>query len=282
LLHFLLLGAALFGTFAALNVDDNAPQGEIVVTTGHIENLAVNFRKLWHREPSETELKGLIDDYVKEEVLSREAIKLGLDQNDTVIRRRLQQKMEFLAEDFLSASEPTEAELASFLAKYPERFALDQRFTFRQVLLDPQKHGDRLDSDMDALLADLTLRGAELDLSTLGDSQLLPNEFADEPQFSVNAQFGPEFAAELAKLKTGEWTARIPSGYGLHLVYLASRTDGRVPALAEVREEVKRELMNERRADTSAKYLAGLLDEYEITIESPQPASDAAATAMNR
>jgi hypothetical protein len=276
----MLLGAGLFGASAALNVGDNSPQGEILVTTGHIENLAASFRKLWHRNPTETELKGLIDDYVKEEVLSREAITLGLDQNDTVIRRRLQQKMAFLAEDFVAASEPTEAELVEFLAKYPERFAVEQQFTFRQVLFDPQKHGDRLAAAMDAMLADLTSRGSEVDLSALGDGQLLPNEFRDEPQYSVSAQFGPEFAAELARLKTGEWTSGIRSGYGLHLVYLASRTEGRVPALEEVREVVKRELMNERRAETSEQYLNSLLAKYRVTVETPQPVPDAAVPVL--
>ena len=119
---------------------------------------------------------------MKEEILSREAIKLGLDQNDTVIRRRLQQKMEFIAEDFAAAAEPTDTELADYLAKHPDQFAQDQRFTFRQVFLNPDKRGDQLEADTPALLAELKRRGADADVSTLGDSFLLPREFTDEPQ----------------------------------------------------------------------------------------------------
>jgi hypothetical protein len=271
LVHFLLLGAALFGVYAALNRNASVSQEDIMVTSGQVENIAATFAKAWQRPPTDAELKAQIDQYVKEEIFSREAVKLGLDQNDTVIRRRLQQKMEFIAEDFVAADEPTEAELADYLAKHPGQFAPEQRFTFRQVFLNPQKRGDQLEADTAALLAKLTQNGAAADVSTLGDSLLLPHEFTDEPQRGVASQFGQAFAVELSKVKPGDWRGPIQSGYGVHLVFVTARTEGRLAALNEVREQVKRELMNARRLDANQKFLENLLAKYRVTIQQPQP-----------
>jgi parvulin-like peptidyl-prolyl isomerase len=283
LVHFLLLGAVLFGVYAALNKGEAPAQEDIVVSAGQIENLAGTFARAWQRPPTAVELKAQIDQYVKEEILSREAVKLGLDQNDTVIRRRLQQKMEFIAEDF-AASEPTETELADYLAQHPGQFAQEQRFTFRQVFLNPQKRGDQLEAEAATLLARLKQEGTNADASALGDSVLLPGEFTDEPQGAVASQFGPEFAVGLAKVKPGEWTGPLQSGYGAHLVFVAQRRESRMPELAEVRDSVKRELMNTRRLAANDKFLESLLARYRVKIESPtvEPSSQANATAMNR
>jgi len=284
LFHFLLLGAALFGAYAVLNRNQPAAQNEILVSAGQIETLAATFTKVWQRPPNAQELKAQIDQYVKEEMLSREAIALGLDKNDTVIRRRLQQKMEFLAEDFAAASDPTEAELADYLAKHPDQFAEEPRFTFRQVFLSSDKRGENLRADASQLLADLKKQGSETDIAELGDSTLLPPDLADASQRSVVAQFGSEFTRALAKLKPGEWSGPIQSGYGMHLVFVSQRSEGRVPALDEVREQVKRELMNERRQAANRKFLDALLNKYHVVIEWPKNESQPAAktTAMNR
>jgi parvulin-like peptidyl-prolyl isomerase len=284
LVHFLLLGAALFGVYGALNRDKTASHEEIVVTTGQIENLAATFAKIWQRPPTETELKGLIDQYVKEEILSREARKLGLDQNDTVIRRRLQQKMEFIAEDVVAASEPTDAELADYLSRHTEQFAQEQRFTFRQVFLDPEKHGDQLEAAAESLLASLRRQRGDADVSAFGDASLLPSELALEPRRAVASEFGEEFAAALATVKPGEWSGPIPSVYGAHLVLVAQRTEGRSAALDEVREQVKREVMNTRRLEANQRFLDDLLARYRVTVEQPplEPEPVATKTAMNR
>ena len=145
-----------------------------MVSAGQIDHLATTFTRVWQLPPSSPELKGLIDQYVKEEILSREAIQLGLDQNDTVIRRRLQQKMEFIADDLAAATEPTEAELADYLTTHPEDFRQEPSFTFLHVFLSLEKRGDRLESTVAALLVDLKHNSAQADLSALGDSLLLP------------------------------------------------------------------------------------------------------------
>jgi len=140
LVHFLLLGAALFGLYAALNGDDSGAPEDIVVTTGQIENIAAAFTRVWLRPPTPDELKEQIDLYVTEEALSREAIRLGLDRNDAVIRSRLRQKMEFLNENIAAPYEPSETELADYLAKHPDQFAVEPDANGRVPALD-EIHG---------------------------------------------------------------------------------------------------------------------------------------------
>lgn len=268
LIHFLFLGAALFGLYAALNPNPASSQDDVVVTAGQIENLASTFEKLWQRPPTEAELKGQIDEFVKEEILSREAIALGLDRNDTVIRRRLQQKMEFIAEDFSTANEPTDTELANYLATHPDVFREEQRFSFRQVFLSRDKRGDRLEADATGLLKQLR-QGAAAELRTLGDTSLLPSEFIDEPERGVASQFGEGFAAALIGMKPGQWSGPIESGYGVHLVFLMSHTEGRLPELDDIRDQVARELLNDRRLAANREFFDALLTKYRVTIAWP-------------
>jgi hypothetical protein len=270
LLHFVLLGAALFGGYHLLNRRPQTDPQQIVVSPGQIEHMVTTFARTWQRPPNDDEVKGLIDQYVREEVFAREAMKLGLDQNDVIIRRRLQQKMEFIADDFAAGVEPTEEELAAYLAKHPDAFRQDQRLTFRQVYLNADKRGDKLAADAAQMLVELKAKGAQADASELGDPSLLPPSLADEPQRGIESSFGREFAVELAKLPVGEWCGPVPSGLGMHVVFIAQRTEGRVPALQEVRAQVEREWASERRTETNRKFLDELLKQYAVTIEWPK------------
>lgn len=265
LLHFFLAGALIFGAYGALNRDEGGRQ-TILVTSGQIANLAAGFSKVWHRSPTQMELKDLVDSQVKEEILSREAIKLGLDQDDTIIRRRLQQKMEFIVEDFAATSEPTDSELAEYFAHHPEQFAKEQSFTFRQVTLRPEKRGERIAADAAALLAQLK-RQPHSNIDELGDTVLLPAELVQEPRQAVEAQFGQTFAAELGRIETGVWSGPIASGFGVHLVLLTERTHSGTEPLENVRAEVKRELMNARRIAANHKFLDNLIARYQVEIE---------------
>ena len=280
LCHFLLLGAALFAAYGFFNRAPHAQPGEIIVSAGQIEHLAARFAQFRQRPPTTEEWQGVIDQYVREEILSREAMKLGLDQHDAIIRRRLQQKMEFVATDLATADEPTEAELAAWLAQHPDDFRQAQRFSFRHIYLNPTKRGEHFDADMAQLLADLQQDGAPADVQTLGDSFLLPPEFADEAHSAVAAQFGPEFAGQLARLQTGAWTGPIRSGYGVHLVLLTGRTESRLPALDEVRELVKRDVMRARRLEANRRFLDGLLAQYTVKIAWPK--ADVVSTDTTR
>lgn len=270
LLHFMVLGAVLFGGYAFLNRSAGSAPGEILVSAGQVEHFAASFATTWKRSPSAEELKGLIDGFVKEEILNREAIKLGLDQNDAVIRRRLQQKMEFIAEDLAVEAEPSDAELADYLAKHPHKFTRGDRVSFRHVFLNPEKHGDHLAADAQRLLVELKQRGAAAEVSDLGNSILLPREITEETTQSVASQFGQDFAASLEGVKVGEWSGPIRSGFGVHLVWVSHRIPGGLEKLDDVREPVKRELLNERRSAGNQKFLKDLLENYSVKIEWPR------------
>ena len=270
LLHFLLLGALLFLVYGLVTGPIRGPE-EIVVTRGRIEHLAASFTAIWQRKPTETELKGLVDDWVREEIATREAMALGLDQDDTVIRRRLRQKLDFVSDDVAALAEPTDADLNAYLQAHPETFRVEPQLTFSQVYLDPERHGENLAREAARLLAQLRKAGSKADISTLGDPLLLERSFQSAPTSDIAKQFGEGFAAELAKVSPGQWEGPIDSGYGLHLVFVSARTEGRLPDLASVHDAVRREWENAQRLEANRKYYEDLLKRYTVTIESPEP-----------
>jgi hypothetical protein len=270
LLHFLLLGGAIFAAYDLMPKRTSVEPGKIVITREQIAAMAEGFTRTWRRPPLAEELEGLIRDRVQEEVYCREALALGLDKDDSVIRRRLRQKVEFVSDDIAAQAEPTDADLNAYLQAHPESFRVEQRITFRQVYLNPEKHGDSLAKDAAQLLERLNQAGNSDDGAALGDSFLLEHDFTDVPTGEVAKQFGEIFAAKLGGLAPGRWQGPIESGYGVHLVWVNEHTEGRLPALAEVRDAVALEWANARRMEANGKFYAELLRQYAVTIEKPQ------------
>jgi hypothetical protein len=267
LLHFLVLGALLFGVYAWMNRGDPPQAGRIVVTKGQIESLRLTFNRVWQRPPTPSEMDGLIKDYIREEVLAREATKLGLDLDDIVIRRRLRQKMEFIANDLVVPPKPTEAQLEEFLTKHPDLFRVEPQLTVRQIYLNPAQRDAALPRDAARMLAELNRPGTTADFRTLGDATMLTSELVDVPVSEVVRQFGEDFAKQVKQLPTGRWQGPITSGYGDHLVFVAERTLGRMPALGEIRDQVAREWVDARRRDENERFYEKLLKRYVVTIE---------------
>ena len=279
LLHFLVLGALLFIGYEIANRGDSS-SGQIVVTQGKIENLASTFARVWQRPPTPPELDGLIEDFVREEVLAREAMALGLDRDDTVIRRRLRQKMEFVADDLAVQTEPTDAELTEFLEEHPNLFGVEPIFSFRQVYLNPERRGNALKQGAAQLLARLNRSGANGDFANLGDSTLLSHRLTDVRASEVTDLFAEEFTQQLAQLPKGRWQGPVTSAYGIHLVFVEDRKEGRMPELSEVREQVAREWADARRREANEQFYQDLLERYAVTIESPpEPAQSDKRTA---
>ncbi len=269
LLHFIFLGILLFARDALLRERETGG-GDIVVSEGRIENLAALFTKTWQPPPTAQELRGLVDDYVLEEALYREGVALGVDQNDTIIRRRVRQKMEFVVDDVVELAEPTEAELEAWLAEHPQSYARPARFTFRQVYLNPDRRGDALRADAERVLAVLRSTGGTSDPRELGDGSLLDHAYADSAADVVARSFGHAFADQLAELPTGEWSGPVESAFGLHLVFVDASTEGRLPALAEVRAAVARDWSYAQREEASKGFYEEVLARYRVTIEWPQ------------
>jgi hypothetical protein len=274
LLHFLLLGAGLFFAYGLVSKHASGEPGKIVVSRGQIEHLVVGFMRTWQRPPAAEELDCLIRDYVREEIYFREAIAFGLDKNDIVIRHRLQQKLQFITEDVAAQLEPTEEQLRTYLKAHPDTFRVEERFTFKQIYLNPQLRRDNLARDAQQLLARLQTTDAKIDVSNLGDALLLEHDFNAVPASEITRQFGDKFVAKLGELPTGQWQGPIESGFGAHLVYVSDLIEGRIPSLAEVRGAVRREWANAQRQKANEQFYAGLLKRYTVIIESPQPVNE--------
>jgi len=281
LLHFLILGVLLFFAFNLANRRATPGTGKIVVTPGEIEHLEDTFTRAHQRPPDEEELTGLVRDFVREEVYYREALALGLDRDDEPIRQRLRQKMEFISQDVAAQTEPTEDQLHSYLNGHPDKFRVDQHFTFSQVYLDPARHGRRLKADAEQMLTKLNKAGAKADLLSIGDPFLLEPSSLDISARDVARDFGEKFAVALGELTVDKWQGPVESGLGIHLVYISKRTDGKIPQLNEVRDAVRREWANQYRLEANEKFYEGLLKRYAVTVEMPQ-SSAAAQNAQSR
>ena len=268
LLHFLILGAALFWLAGALGDPADGRARRIVLTAGDVEQLGAGFERTWQRPPSAQELAGLLEDRVREEIFYREALALGLDRDDTIVRRRMRQKMEFLSED-LAAVEPSEVELESWLASHRDAFRIEPRVAFRQVFLSRDRRGERVAADALRLLGELRAGKAGLDPSALGDPLPLPAEGEGLSASEVSRLFGGAFSARLFELAPGRWEGPVESAYGLHLVYVRERVEGRDPALAEVRDAAAREWLAERREKAREAFYRDLRSRYEVEIAAP-------------
>ncbi len=268
LVHFLALGALLFG-IGLLRGDRVAPSSNrIAITPGVVERLVEAFRRTWQRPPTEDEFRGLMVDHLKEEVLYREALAMGLERDDQIIRRRLRQKIEFLTTDVVESFEPTEEEMVAYLQAHADRYRQDMVLSFTQIYLraepDPAQAGARAR----ALLDDLEKR-PDADPATMGDPFLHPTVYRDRPATQLSGLFGPEFAAQLVDLPVGEWSGPVTSPFGLHLARLDALEPGRPSHLDEVRDAVHRDLVRDRTRDVDEQYFTGLLSQYTVTMEWP-------------
>jgi len=259
LLHFLLGGAGLFLLFNFVANPKTSGDDQIVVTSWQIEHLVTLFVKTRQRVPTDVELRGLVDNYVLEEVLYREALAIGLDKDDSIVRRRLRQKIEFLLDDF-TLVEPADADLQQFLDNNPDRFRLDDRISFAQVYLQEESR-----ADAESTLA--MLRSGVSDPSQLSDSHLIAYQFDDVAEAVISAQFGDSFTTALFELETGQWTGPIDSPFGLHLVRIEQIVIGVVPALADIREVVEREWLVDFRTSAQQAIIEQMKSKYTVTVE---------------
>lgn len=269
LVHFLLLGALLFLWFQWKGGASGPGTSRIVVTPGQVRNLASGYTKTWSRPPSEAELKGLIDEYVKEEIATREAMALGLDRDDTVIRQRLRQKLEFLSGDEAASAPPTDAEVEAWLKAHPDAFGGELSLSFRQVFVRADR-GKDAGQEAERTLSRLRAAGPGAASADLGDATMLPGEMASVALREVSAVFGDDFARRLADAPAGEWTGPLASSYGLHLVLVRERVEPEAPSLSAVRPLVTREILAERRKKELERLYERLLAKYDVTVEMPR------------
>jgi hypothetical protein len=281
LLHFLAIGAALFLYFHWSGSGSGPTSSRIVLTEGHIGHLAATFARTWQRPPTDAELKGLIDDWVREEIAVREAMTAGLDRDDTIIRRRLRQKLEFLVEDAVEGAPPSDQELQAWLDTHADSFRIEPQVAFRHVYVNRSRRGPAAETDARAILVRLRAAGAVARIDDLGDPIMLPQEVDLAPRREIARAFGLDFARQLETIAPGAWTGPIESGYGLHLVLIRERVEGAVPHLATVRPAVEREFLGERRKRQLAAMYERLLEKYTVVIQKRDGAQAAGSKGGN-
>ena len=263
LLHFLLIGMLLFllyGKVAPPSSDGN----RITVDQAAISALAGQFQATWSRPPTPEELKGLVDGYVRDEILYREGVALGLLKGDPVIKRRVRQKLEVLIEEEGRSGVASDAELSAYLSKNPAEFRMPPVLSFEQVLFNPGEYGDRLETAVTAAMAALN-NGATPE--SQGKSSMLGTHVDKLPLDLVARDFGDDFAKALESAPIGQWLGPIRSGFGLHLVRISERKPGYLPSLDQARKAVTREWENDKRQAALADNYARLLKEYDVVIE---------------
>jgi hypothetical protein len=267
LIHFLLLGGLIFVAFGWFAEKGSDP-GEIFISRGQQENLLNTFSRTWQRPPTPQEFQGLLKDYIRQEIAYRESTAMGLDENDIVIRRRLRQKLELLAEDVASLAAPTEQDLQSYLEDNTAEYMVEPRLTLRQIYFSRDRRGPSAEQDATDLLRQLNSEAAEFDPGESGDPLPLPSEIDDLREEEIARLFGSVFTDALSTIEVGRWSGPVESGFGLHLVFIEDRVDAREPALEDVEDAVQRDWLSQRRREAVDGLYERLAENYSIEIES--------------
>jgi peptidyl-prolyl cis-trans isomerase C len=263
MLHFLLIGIALFAAYQWMSPVDSDGR-RIVITEGVVDDLVSQHVAARGREPSATELNHLIESYVRDEVLYREGVKLGLDRDDIVVKRRVRQKIELIEEEHGSTGTPTDADLSAYLAAHPTRFVQPAILTFEQVFLGQPTASPGVVQAV--AVAHQALRNGA-DPAELGTPTLLPHQVTRTPADLVARDFGASFAAVLERVPVGEWVGPVDSSFGAHYVRVSDRTPAVAPQLAAVRDHLVREWENERRQRARNAAYTKMRGEYQVRIE---------------
>ena len=266
LLHFAVVGAILFGGYSWLNdrhVEATANE-QISLGEGDVRWLKQTWSSQWLREPTADELKGLVDDLLNEKVMAREAQEMGLEKDDTIIRRRLAQKLKFLVEDTAQLAEPTEVELRQFYAANPAHFETPGKLSFRQVYFNPEHRKDAA-ADATAALRALTANVEEDSIE--GDRLLFGDSFADTDEQALSGMFGADFAREVVALEPGGWRGPVKSGYGFHLVLVTRRTATAPKPFETIRAAVLSEWRASKQVELSRDYLLELRNKYNAALD---------------
>jgi hypothetical protein len=240
----------------------------ITITAGEIGWLTDTWKKRWSRPPTDKERAGLIQQYLQEMILYREAVAMGLDKDDTVIRRRLAQKLEFLTQDLISPQPPSQDELQTYFEEHIERYQPPDLITMTHVFFDPDKRGDQTLKDAETIKAELiALNEPPQDARSFGDPFMLQSYYPERSEAELAKLFGSGFARPVFELAPQQWHGPVLSGYGTHLVYVHDLQKSEPPKFTEVEKQVRQDWENDKRAQLNEQYIASLMGRYDVTIE---------------
>ncbi|WP_246805606.1 peptidyl-prolyl cis-trans isomerase [Rhizobium leguminosarum] len=274
LLQFVVVGAVLFGgySFVTPKTEESVDMQRIALTKDDVRQLAVTWLAQGRPLPTPEQLAGLMEQKVTEEILFREAVSLGLDRDDQIIKRRLAQKMDFLAADVAAMDEPSNATLAEWYAKHSGRFALAPHLSFRHLYFSFDKRGDASREAAASAIPLVSGKPADAaEVASIADPFMFRNYYGDATPEQMAKEFGPEFAKAIFNLTPGSWQGPVPSGYGWHLVWIDSVEPGRVPAFEEVAPAVKTAWMDDRYAEVKQNALREMRSRYIVTVPNIAP-----------
>lgn len=269
LLHFLVLGVALFVVDGYLRRGYGGIESskQIVLTLDDLRQLDLYFESQWRRPPTPEEFTRLVENKVQEEVLYREALAMGLDKDDTIVRRRMAQKMQFLAEDVATAYEPTVDELKRWFEKNRDKLAQPPRVSFRHLYFALDRRGARARDEAAKALTQLAGQPEDSKLAaSLADPFMFQDYYRDRAPDFLGKEFGPQFALAVAKLPPGSWQGPIESGFGWHLVFIDTLIPGRIPDFEEVEPEVKTAWLADQKAQAWEKAYETMRARYEVIL----------------
>lgn len=271
LMHFVVVGVVLFGAYRLVSPEpeEHVDQQKIDLTRDDVRQLAVTWLAQGRPPPTPDELRSLMDQKVTEEILFREAVSLGLDHDDEIIKRRLAQKMDFLAADLATLDEPDNAELKEWYSKRSDRFALSPHLSFRHLYFSFDKHGDTTRETAAAAIALVSGKPEDSPMvASVADPFMFRNYYGDATPEQMAKEFGPDFSKALFDLKPGSWQGPVQSGYGWHLIWVNSVEAGRVPAFEEVAPAVRSAWLDERYAEVKSNALKEMRSRYVVTLPS--------------
>jgi peptidyl-prolyl cis-trans isomerase C len=276
LVHFLLIGAVLFGLYSFTNSGRpaTAPSKEIRLSLDEIRQLTLLYQSQWRRLPTPQELERMVENKVQQEILYREALAMGLDKDDEIVKRRMAQKMQFLAEDVAAAREPTTAELKSWYEKNSAKFAQPPRLSFRHLYFSSDRRGARARDDAEQALPKLAGQPVDAKIAgSLADPFMFQDFYRDRAPDYLAKEFGPPFALAVARLPPGSWQGPVESGFGWHLVFVDTLIPGRVPAFEEVEADVRTAWLNEQKALGWEKAYKEMRAKYTVLLPAPPGAA---------
>jgi hypothetical protein len=272
LTHFLFIGAALFAVYYYMQPVRSAPPSskQIQLSLDELAQLTVLFQSQWRRDPTPEEFSRMVEQKVQSEVLYREALAMDLDKHDEIVKRRMAQKMQFLAEDVAAAREPTTEELKMWFARNTDKFALPKRVSFRHLYFSPDKRGARARDDAAKGLAQINGQpeGVKIPESS-ADPFMFQEYYRDRAPDYLGKEFGPQFAEALKKLPAGSWQGPIQSGFGWHLVFVDTEIPGRIPDFEEIESDVKTAWLAEQKAAAWDKAYKEMRAKYTVLLPVP-------------
>jgi len=284
LVHFLLIGAVLFGIYSFTQAGRTAyaSSKQIQLSLDELTRLALLFQSQWRREPTPEEFNRLVENRVQGEILYREALAMGLDKDDEIVKRRMAQKMQFLAEDVGTAHEPTGAELKSWFEKNNAKFTQPGRVSFRHLYFSPDVRGARAREDAVKALSQIAGQREDTKLAaSLADPFMFQDYYRDRAPEYLGKEFGPQFAQAVTKLAPGSWQGPIESGFGWHLVFVDTVIPGRLPAFEEIEPDVKTAWLNEQKSLAWEKAYRDMRAKYTVLLPAPPDNAEGSAATSS-